>query len=317
MATVMKTTRDVKGVGLSIPRPDGPGEGHRSGPVRRGSQGPRPAPRQAPAQSPRACAHRAHRYQQGARAARRAGRPDRRRHPGAEAQGPDAGPRRPRHRPRDVRRASGRRRGCRRAGHRRGGAGPDRGRVRRPARGRRSSPVHAARCPAGRRRGHRGRHQRGDGPRRGDRRQDGRQAGQGRQHLPAVAAPPRGHRPGLCGVRRHHREDVPGADGPPGLSRAARRHGPVGHHRVPDALGQHPGVVQHALGSGRRARDLGEPDQGHPRGVRGRLRRQDPGALRAHHGAAGPRHRPARPLRDDPARGAGGGDARRLRSSSA
>ncbi len=24
MATVMKTTRDVKGVGLSIPRPDGP-----------------------------------------------------------------------------------------------------------------------------------------------------------------------------------------------------------------------------------------------------------------------------------------------------
>ena len=34
--------------------------------------------------------------------------------------------------------------------------------------------------------------------------------------------------------------------------------------------------------------------QGHPDGVRRRLRRQDPGALRAHHGGARPRGQPAR-----------------------
>ena len=50
----------------------------------------------------------------------------------------------------------------------------------------------------------------------------------------------------------------------------------------------------------------GEPDQGDPDGVRRRLRRQDPRAVRADHGHPGPRDRAAGALRDDPARGAGG-----------
>ena len=75
---------------------------------------------------------------------------------------------------------------------------------------------------------------------------------------------------------------------------------------LPHALGQHPGLLQHALRGGRRPRDLGEPDQGHPGRVRRRVRRQDPRPLRADHGHPGPRRRPARALRDDPARGAGG-----------
>ena len=56
--------------------------------------------------------------------------------------------------------------------------------------------------------------------------------------------------------------------------------------------------------------DPGEPDPGDPDGVRRRIRRQDPRAVRADHRDPGPRHRPAGPLRDDAAGGARGRHAR-------
>ena len=51
---------------------------------------------------------------------------------------------------------------------------------------------------------------------------------------------------GLRRVRSRPREDLPRADGAPGLSRGARGPGRVGPQRAAHALGQHPGLVQHA-----------------------------------------------------------------------
>ena len=99
---------------------------------------------------------------------------------------------------------------------------------------------------------HRGRHERGHGPRRGGGGQDRRgRAGQGGQRVAAEQARARRRRRGLRRLRRGPREDLPRADGPPGLPRAARGAGAVGPDRLPHALGEHAGLVQHALG-GRR-----------------------------------------------------------------
>src|SRR5262249_39940980 len=56
-----------------------------------------------------------------------------------------------------------------------------------------------------------------------------------------------------------------------------------------------------------------EHHQGHPDGVRRRLRRQDPRAVRADHRGARARHRTSGSLRDDAAGGAGGGETGRPR----
>ncbi len=77
----MKTTRDVKGVGLSIPRPDGPEKVTGQRPVRGGPQAARPAAREAPAEPARARPDHPHRHEPGEGPARRARGPDRRRHP--------------------------------------------------------------------------------------------------------------------------------------------------------------------------------------------------------------------------------------------
>ena len=131
-----------------------------------------------------------------------------------------------------------------------------------------------------------------------------------REHLPAGAAAARRPGQGLRRVRSRAREDLSRADGAPGLSRAARGPGGVGPQRAAHPVGEHPGLVQHALRGGRRARHPREPDPGHPGGVRRRLRRQDPRALRADHRGARAGHQAAGPLRDDPPRRAAGGHAR-------
>ena len=147
MATVMKTTRDVKGVGLSIPRPDGPEKVTGQTQYVADLKPHGPAARQAPAQPARPRQHQADRHQQGARrcpaCARCSPRPTSRE---LKQKAPDARPRRAGHRSRRVRRPAGGRRGRRRARHRRGGARPDRGRVRGAARRGRSA---ASRCRPG------------------------------------------------------------------------------------------------------------------------------------------------------------------------
>ncbi len=194
--------------------------------------------------------------------------------------------------------------------HRRGGARSDQGRVPGAAAAVDPLKVDAARRAAGGRRRHRGRHERGARPLRGGHRQDRGSAREGGQHLPAGAAASRRPGQGLRGVRSRAREDLSRADGAPGLPRAARRPGRVGSQRAAHALGQHAGLVQHALRGRGRARHPREPDPRHPGGVRRRLRRQDPGALRADHRRAGPGHQAPGALRDDAAGGAGSGHAR-------
>ena len=61
------------------------------------------------------------------------------------------------------------------------------------------------------------------------RRRERDDAGQGRQHRAAGATAARRRGQGLRRVRPRPREDVPRAHGPPGLPRAPRRPGPVGH----------------------------------------------------------------------------------------
>ena len=305
MATVMKTTREVKGVGLSIPRADGAekvtGKTEYVADLK-----PKGMLHAKLLRSPHAHA-RIKRIDtsEGQGPARRAGGRRRGGHSGAQEEGADAGSRRARHRSRRVRRPAGGRRGRRRAGHRRGGLRPDPGRLRGPARRGRSAGRDAGRRAARGGGRHRGRHQRGARPLRRRRGQVRGQAVEGREHLAAGQDQPRRPGQGLRRVRRGHREDVPHPDGAPGLPRAARGPGPVGPAGPAHALGQHPGLVQHALRGRRHPRARREPDQGHPDGVRRRLRRQDPRALRADHGRAGQGLRPTGPLRDDPARGAG------------
>ena len=163
MATVMKTSRDVRGIGLRIPRAGRAGEGRRPDPVRR-----RP-----PAAV--ACSHA--RLLRSPHAHARIKRIDTSKAKALKgvrailtaADIPDAGARRQDPRPRDhgdrpggLRRAAGRGGGGRRAGDRRRGARPDRGRVRgaagrdRPdqvdaARTRRASPTRAPRPTPARR----------------------------------------------------------------------------------------------------------------------------------------------------------------------
>ena len=171
-------------------------------------------------------------------AARRARRPHRRRHPAAQEEGADARARRAGHRPRGLRRPAGGRGRRRRAGHRRGGARPDRGRVPGAA-GRRS--IRSRRCSPARRRW----------PTRAPRPTPARRwptpgvavakseapPAEGGQHRPAGAPAARRRGQGLRRVRPGPREDLPRADGPPGLSRAARRPGRVGHARASSRSG--------------------------------------------------------------------------------
>ena len=112
---------------------------------------------------------------------------------------------------------------------------------------------------AGGGRGHRGGHERGAGAlRRGGDEERGR-ARQGRQRRPAGPPPSGGRGQGLRRVRPGARAHLPGADGPPGLPGAARGAGAVGQQRAAHDLGEHAGVVQHALGGGGRPRHPGEP----------------------------------------------------------
>ena len=237
--------------------------------------------------------------------------------PELKKKAPTARARGARDRSRGLRRPAGGRRGRRRAGDRRGGPRPDRRQVRGAAGRHRPAPVHAARRPAGR-------------GRRAPRRTRARRSRTpGSAAAKGEAGPPKAVN--IAQQSHLHRGDVAKGFAESDLVLEQTYRVPMVHQgylephavlaqwdtqRAPHDLGQHPGIVQHALGGGRRPRDPGEPDPGDPDGVRRRLRRQDPRAVRAHHGDPGPRHRPAGPLRDDPARGARGGHARARRSSS-
>ena len=312
----MKTTREVKGVGLSIPRPDGPEKVTGQRAVRRRHQAQGPAARQAAAQPARPRQDRLDRHQRGQGAARRARGAHRRRHPASEEEGADARPRRARHRSRGVRRPAGGRGGRRRAGHRRGGARPDRGRVRGAARLDRSAQVDAARRAAGGRRGHRGRHQRGARPLR-------------RWPSPRASTPAKAVN--ISQQARLQRGDVAKGFAESDLVLEKTYRVPMVHqgYLEPHAVlaeWDRNGLLtlwsstQGSFNTRSEVADVlghpGEPDPGHPDGVRRRLRRQDPRALRADHRGAGAGHQAAGALRHDPARRAAGGHARARRSSS-
>ena len=181
--------------------------------------------------------------------------------PELQAEREDARPRDHGDRPGGVLRPAGGGRRGRRAGDRRRGARPDRGRVRGAAGRRRPDQVDAARRAAGRRRGHRGRHQRGAGPlgHRADRERDGQNA------------------PNVAQKSNLGRGDVAAAIAEADFILEKTYHVPMVHQgyieahaavadydRAPadDGLGEHAGLVQHAL------RDRGRP--AHPRGATSR-----------------------------------------------
>ena len=283
---VMKTTRDVKGVGLSIPRADGAEKVTGKVAVRRRPQAQGHAARQAAAEPARPRPHHADRHQQGEGAAGRARGADRRRHPRAQDEGARRAPtpswrstawcspasRSPPSPPTSWR--SPRRR-C------------DLIEVEYEVLPAAVDPLKSMQAgrAARRRRGHRGRHQRGAGPLRRRRRPRPRR---------------RRPRPPTSPSRRSSAAATWPRPSPSPTSILEKTyHVPMVHqgyiepHAVAGPVGPAPGSLtlwastQGSFNTRSEVADVlrhpGEPDQGHPDGVRRRLRRQDPRAVRADH----------------------------------
>jgi CO/xanthine dehydrogenase Mo-binding subunit len=228
MSTVMKTTRDVKGIGLSIPRPDGPDKV--TGQVQYVADlSPRGLLHAKLLRSPHAHAKIVRidvskaKALPGVRAVLTAADI-----PQLKKKAPTRAHCRARDRPRRLRGAAGRGRGRRRARDRRGSARPDRRAVRGSAGRRRSARVDEARRAAVA--------ELGTEADTSEAQAHGSVAGVSTEAKPSKAVNisqqarlQRGDvREGLRRVRRGDREHVSRPDGPSGLHGAARGPGPVG-----------------------------------------------------------------------------------------